>query len=88
MGLTAWRPGRLAGGYEVVDGELYEDKRRPQKRRSGWRRRRTAVDPIRILGRSSGRRRWPAAKTVRVRTTWRYSISASSLAFTIASSLE
>jgi diguanylate cyclase (GGDEF)-like protein len=55
MGLTTWRPGQdWQAAYEVVDRELYEDKRRRQAQRSQAPER-PAV-PIRILGRT-GRRR-------------------------------
>jgi diguanylate cyclase (GGDEF)-like protein len=55
MGLTSWRPGQdWQAVYEVVDGELYEDKRRRKAHRSEAQVR-PAV-PLRILGRT-GRRR-------------------------------
>jgi diguanylate cyclase (GGDEF)-like protein len=55
MGLTSWRAGQdWQAAYEVVDGELYQDKRRRKAERSGARERPSA--PIRILGRT-GRRR-------------------------------
>ncbi|TME59008.1 MAG: GGDEF domain-containing protein [Chloroflexi bacterium] len=58
MGLTAWRPGQdWQAAYEVVDGELYEDKRRrKEEKRLAPKVEKTAT-PLRILGRSSGRRR-------------------------------
>jgi diguanylate cyclase (GGDEF)-like protein len=50
IGLTAWRPGQdWQAACEVVDREMYEDKRR----RKGAKQ----LAPIRILGRSRGRRR-------------------------------
>ena len=60
MGLAGWRPGQdWQAVYELADGELYEDKRRRKEAR-----RLTVpsmderpVATIRILGRSSGRRR-------------------------------
>jgi diguanylate cyclase (GGDEF)-like protein len=55
MGLTSWRAGQdWQAAYEVVDGELYEDKRRRKAQRSGAPARPSV--PIRILGRT-GRRR-------------------------------
>jgi diguanylate cyclase (GGDEF)-like protein len=51
MGLTTWRPGQdWQTAYEVVDGELYEDKRRRKAKRSEAPERSAA--PIRILGRT------------------------------------
>ena len=57
MGLTTWRPGQdWQTAYEVVDGDLYEDKRRRKEaRRTVAHEKRTAH--IRVLGRMSGRRR-------------------------------
>jgi diguanylate cyclase (GGDEF)-like protein len=57
MGLTTWRPGQdWQTAYEVVDGDLYEDKRRRKEaRRTVAHEKRTAQ--IRVLGRMSGRRR-------------------------------
>jgi diguanylate cyclase (GGDEF)-like protein len=58
MGLTAWRPGQdWQAAYEVVDGELYEDKRRRKEAKRLAPKEEKAATPIRILGRSSGRRR-------------------------------
>jgi diguanylate cyclase (GGDEF)-like protein len=55
MGLTSWRAGQdWQAAYEVVDRELYEDKRR-RKAQPSESRERPAV-PIRMLGRT-GRRR-------------------------------
>jgi diguanylate cyclase (GGDEF)-like protein len=55
IGLTTWRPGQdWQAVYEVVDGELYEDKRRRKAQRSEAAER--SATPIRILGRT-GRRR-------------------------------
>jgi diguanylate cyclase (GGDEF)-like protein len=55
MGLTTWRPGQdWQTTYEVVDGELYEDKRRRKAQQSEAEP--TPVTPIRILSRT-GRRR-------------------------------
>jgi len=57
MGLAAWRPGQdWQAAYEVVDGELYEDKRRHKAERQLVAQSRPPA-PIRILGRTSGRRR-------------------------------
>jgi len=57
MGLAAWRPGQdWQAAYEVVDGELYEDKRRHKEERQLVAQSRPPT-PIRILGRTSGRRR-------------------------------
>jgi diguanylate cyclase (GGDEF)-like protein len=57
MGLTAWRPGQdWQATYEVADGDLYEDKRRRKDAERTAPQRKPAT-PIRILGRSSGRRR-------------------------------
>jgi diguanylate cyclase (GGDEF)-like protein len=60
MGVTGWRPGQdWQAVYEVVDRELYEDKRRRKEARRpampSVEEKRVAT--IRILGRSSGRRR-------------------------------
>jgi PleD family two-component response regulator len=58
MGLTAWRPGQdWQAAYEVVDGELYEDKRRRKEAKRLAPKEDKPSTPIRILGRSSGRRR-------------------------------
>ena len=58
MGLTAWRPGQdWQAAYEVVDGELYEDKRRRKEAKRLAPKDEKPSTPIRILGRSSGRRR-------------------------------
>jgi diguanylate cyclase (GGDEF)-like protein len=55
VGLTNWRPGQdWQAAYEVVDGMLYEDKRRRKAQRSDAHER--PVAPIRMLGRT-GRRR-------------------------------
>jgi diguanylate cyclase (GGDEF)-like protein len=55
MGLTSWRAGQdWQAAYEVVDGDLYEDKRRRKAQRSEAQERQAM--PIRILGRT-GRRR-------------------------------
>jgi diguanylate cyclase (GGDEF)-like protein len=55
MGLTTWRAGQdWQEAYEVVDGELYEDKRRRKAQRSEAQEK-PAV-PIRMLSRT-GRRR-------------------------------
>jgi diguanylate cyclase (GGDEF)-like protein len=55
VGLTNWRPGQdWQAAYEVVDGMLYEDKRRRKAQRSDAQER--PVAPIRMLGRT-GRRR-------------------------------
>jgi hypothetical protein len=57
MGLTTWRPGQdWQTAYEVVDGELYDDKRRRKAQRSEAEQRPVTVTPIRMLGRT-GRRR-------------------------------
>ena len=57
-GLTAWRPGQdWQTAYEVVDGELYEDKRRRKEARRLAPPEEKPVAPIRVLGRSPGRRR-------------------------------
>ncbi len=57
MGLTAWRAGQdWQAAYEVVDSELYEDKRRHKEARRLLAQEKPAT-PIRILGRTSGRRR-------------------------------
>ena len=54
MGLTTWRHGQdWQAAYEVVDGELYEDKRRRKAQRSEVRER--ARVPIRIVGRTRRR---------------------------------
>jgi diguanylate cyclase (GGDEF)-like protein len=58
MGLTAWRPGQdWQAAYEVVDGDLYEDKRRRKEAKRLAPKEDKPSTPIRILGRSSGRRR-------------------------------
>jgi diguanylate cyclase (GGDEF)-like protein len=58
MGLTAWRVGQdWQAAYEVVDGDLYEDKRRRQAQRSEVQGRQAM--PMRMLGRT-GRRRLAA----------------------------
>jgi diguanylate cyclase (GGDEF)-like protein len=55
MGLTSWRPGQdWQAAYEVVDSELYEDKRRRKAQRSESRE--ALAVPTRILSRT-GRRR-------------------------------
>jgi len=55
VGLTNWRPGQdWQAAYEVVDGELYEEKRRRKAQRSETPER--PVAPMRVLGRT-GRRR-------------------------------
>jgi diguanylate cyclase (GGDEF)-like protein len=55
MGLAGWRAGQdWQAVYEVVDGELYEDKRRRKAQRSETPE--TSAAPIRMLGRT-GRRR-------------------------------
>src|SRR5216684_3918809 len=55
VGLTTWQPGQdWQATYEVVDGELYEDKRRRKAQRSEAPER--PVVPIKILSRT-GRRR-------------------------------
>jgi diguanylate cyclase (GGDEF)-like protein len=55
VGLTTWRPGQdWQATYEVVDSELYEDKRRRKAERPEAREKPGV--PIRILGRT-GRRR-------------------------------
>jgi diguanylate cyclase (GGDEF)-like protein len=55
LGLTTWRPGQdWQATYEVVDAELYEDKRRRKGQRSEPHER--PVVPVRMLGRT-GRRR-------------------------------
>src|SRR6266852_3357523 len=52
MGLTAWRPGQdWQAAYEVVDGELYEDKRRRKEARRLAPQQEKPATPIRILGR-------------------------------------
>ena len=55
IGLTTWRNGQdWQAAYEVVDGELYEDKRRRKAQRSEVQER--AGVPIRIVGRTRRRR--------------------------------
>jgi diguanylate cyclase (GGDEF)-like protein len=57
MGLTTWRPGQdWQAAYEVVDGELYEDKRRRKEARR-FVAHEKATTSLRVLGRVSGRRR-------------------------------
>src|SRR3989475_11517621 len=56
-GLTAWRPGQdWQATYEAADGDLYEDKRRRKDDQPAAVQRKHAT-PIRILGRTSSRRR-------------------------------
>src|SRR2546422_5357911 len=56
-GLTAWRPGQdWQATYEAADGDLYEDKRRRKDDQPAAGQRKHAT-PIRILGRTSSRRR-------------------------------
>ncbi|HSS93982.1 MAG TPA: GGDEF domain-containing protein [Candidatus Dormibacteraeota bacterium] len=56
MGLAAWRPGQdWQAAYEIVDADLYEDKRRRKVERRAEAR--EPVAHIRILGRAAGRRR-------------------------------
>ena len=58
MGLTAWKPGQdWQAAFEVVDGDLYEDKRRRREARRVAPKEEKPAMPIRILGRSTGRRR-------------------------------
>ena len=58
VGVTGWRPGQdWQSAYEVVDRELYEDKRRRKEAKRLTAREVKPVAPIRILGRPTGRRR-------------------------------
>src|SRR5438132_12032291 len=55
MGLTAWRPGQdWQAAYEVVDSELYEDKRRRKEAKRLAPREEKPATPMRLHGGSSG----------------------------------
>jgi len=56
VGISAWRPGQdWQAVYQAADGDLYEDKRRRKTVRR-WQQEDRPTPPIRILGRSGGRR--------------------------------
>ena len=57
MGLAAWQPGQdWQDAYEVVDSDLYEDKRR-RKEAKQLVEQESPEPKIRLLGRASGKRR-------------------------------
>jgi diguanylate cyclase (GGDEF)-like protein len=57
LGLAAWKPGQdWQDAYEVVDGDLYEDKRRRKQAKRVVEQERPAPR-VRLLGRAAGKRR-------------------------------